>query len=199
MIAFDLFGVVFTEGHMVSGTLMPLLPAGTDKKLVKGFYQQYTDAQISESAFWQGIGLSNEQQNYSQLRDAFLNSFALDNDLPELIEKLSGCYAFSILSNLATDWADFLIDKFEFESTFDPIVVSGKEGVGKPHKRIYQALIKRSQLDANEIVFVDDSLENLATAHALGMQTVHYQREPDDFDYQADYQITSLKELLAIL
>lgn len=51
MIAFDLFGVVFTEGHMVSVTLMPLLPEDSTKSVVKDFYSRYTRGDITEAAF----------------------------------------------------------------------------------------------------------------------------------------------------
>lgn len=195
MIAFDLFGVVFTEGHMVSGTLMPLLPLGTEKKRVNEVYHQYTNGQIKEADFWRGIGVDDSPQ----LREMFLNSFELDQDLNSIIKILSPRYDVSILSNLAPDWADFLIKKFEFESIFKPIVVSGKEGFGKPDKRIYEALIERSQLASKEIVFIDDRLENLATAHQLGMKTIHYQGEPDHFAFEPDHQINTLNDVLDIL
>jgi len=42
MVAFDLFGVILSEGHMVSATLMPLLPKSIKKSTVKGFHNQYT-------------------------------------------------------------------------------------------------------------------------------------------------------------
>lgn len=194
MIAFDLFGVVFTEGHMVSNGLMTFLPPDTDKAQVKHFYTQYTNGQIAEADFWQGIDV----EDYVPLRQAFLDNFVLDDDLPAVIEALAGHYQLAILSNLASDWADYLIAKFDFEAIYSPIVISGKEGVGKPQRGIYDRLIHYSQLDAREIVFIDDRLENLATAHELGMQTVHCNREPDNHAFQPDHQIQRLSELSTI-
>jgi len=217
MIAFDLFGVVFTEGHMVSGTLMPLLPDTAKQSVVKTFYNQYTRGEISEVAFWQGIeqGIKQDtkqaqnkrllpqqlpQQFSQQLRDDFLKTFVLDEDLIPVLEKLSTHYTLSILSNLAKDWADELTQKHPLlNQYFSPIVISGKVGHEKPHKDIYKILIKQSGLNANEIVFIDDRLENLATAHQLGITTVHYQRELDDFDYKADYKIEKLRDVLVFL
>lgn len=37
MIAFDLFGVVITESHMVSNTLMSLMPKGSQQAVVKAY------------------------------------------------------------------------------------------------------------------------------------------------------------------
>jgi len=192
MIAFDLFGVVITEGHMVSNVLMPLLPANTKKSVVRKFYNQYTRGDITENAFWQGIG----QPNNPQLREKFLNSFVLDEDLAHVVSELSKDYSLSILSNLGKDWAEVLINKFRFTQTFTPIIISGEAGCEKPNRRIYEILIEQSRLPAEHIIFIDDRLENLATAHALGMQTVHYQREDVECDYQSDYCINKLSGLL---
>jgi len=194
MIAFDLFGVVITEGHMVSNVLMPLLPTDTQKSVVKKFYNQYTRGDISESAFWQGIG----QPNNPQLREQLLNSFILDEGLAHVVDQLSKDYTLSILSNLGKDWAEFLINKFLFKQTFAPITISGEAGCEKPNSRIYDILIEQSQLPAEQIMFIDDRLENLATAHTLGMQTTYYQREKDDFNYQADYCINKLSDILEL-
>lgn len=209
MVAFDLFGVVFTEGHMVSGTLMPLLPSTAKQPVVKSFYKQYTRGDISEAAFWQGIEQDTKQaqnkqplpqQLPQQLREDFLNTFVLDEDLIPVLEKLSTHYTLSILSNLAKDWADELTQKHPLlNQYFSPIVVSGKVGCEKPHKDIYKILIKQSGLNANEILFIDDRLENLVTAHQLGITTVHFQREPDDFDYKADYTVEKLHDVLEFL
>lgn len=195
MVAFDVFGVVITEGHMVSSSLMPLLPKHTSKSLVKSFYNPYTRGEISEQSFWQGIGLSD----YTEIRQTFLHSFVLDADLKHVVHQLSDKYALSILSNLGSAWADTLSEKFAFKQSFAPIIFSGKVGFEKPNPEIYALLIAESGLEAHEIIFIDDRLENLAVAHQLGMKTVHYQRESDTFDYQADYQIQKLSALLDIL
>ena len=194
MIAFDLFGVVITEGHMVSKALMPLLPQDTSLAMVKSFYNPYTRGEISEETFWQGIG----QPEYEQLRQDFLNTFVLNADLAKVLEILSGKYRLAILSNLGKEWADTLIDKFQFTQTFSPIIISGNEGCEKPNPAIYERLLAKSQLSADEIMFIDDRLENLAAAHVLGMATVHYKHEPDDFDFQACYQIQNMDELQSL-
>jgi len=41
MIAFDLFGVIFSEGHLISNVLMRLLPARCQKSQVKTLYEEF--------------------------------------------------------------------------------------------------------------------------------------------------------------
>lgn len=191
LIAFDLFGVVISEGHMVAKALMPLLPEGVEKKAVKAVYQQYTVGNISEKQFWSGIG----QAGNTGLRQDFLDSFVLDPEIEAVNKKLSSRYQFAILSNLASDWNDVLSTKFGFDEDYSPKIISGVVKCRKPDPAIYRHLLQQSGYKAEEMVFIDDRLENLHTAHQLGMTTIHYQREEDAHEFQADYVIRQLGEM----
>ena len=59
-------------------------------------------------------------------------------------------------------------------SQFDGIILSAEEKLIKPDKRIYQLLLDRYQLKAEECVFIDDLLANADGARAAGMQAIHY-------------------------
>jgi putative hydrolase of the HAD superfamily len=56
---------------------------------------------------------------------------------------------------------------------FDVHVISGHEGIAKPHPEIYRRTLDRLDLPGEKCVFVDDRAENLAPAAALGMRTIH--------------------------
>lgn len=76
------------------------------------------------------------------------------------------------LTNWSTETFPFVKDKFEVFGILDGIVMSGEEGVTKPDLRIYQILLDRYGLKAEECLFVDDRLENVEAALALGMQGI---------------------------
>jgi putative hydrolase of the HAD superfamily len=57
---------------------------------------------------------------------------------------------------------------------FDGVVISGEEGVRKPHPRMYELGAERIGLPADACVYVDDLPFNLEPAAALGMATVHH-------------------------
>lgn len=177
---------------MVSNVLMPLLSDQIDQSLVKKHYQTYTLGHCTEQMFWENIG----QPDYHDLRTAFLDSFELDRDVHKVIEQLRAKYQLAILSNLAKDWGEYLSQKFLFNEYFEPRVISGDVKCGKPNPTIYQYLLDQSDMDGEEILFIDDRLENLAIAHDLGMITVHYHREVDLHSYKADFTIHRLAELL---
>jgi putative hydrolase of the HAD superfamily len=77
-----------------------------------------------------------------------------------------------------------------FSEIFDGIVISGKEGIRKPSKRMYELGAQRAGVAAELCVFVDDLPFNLAPAEELGMATVHHT--------SAETTIPLLEELLGV-
>jgi epoxide hydrolase-like predicted phosphatase len=57
---------------------------------------------------------------------------------------------------------------------FHGVVISGEEGVRKPHPRMYELGAERIGLPAEACVYVDDLPFNLEPAATLGMATVHH-------------------------
>ena len=64
--------------------------------------------------------------------------------------------------------------RFAFLSWFDGIVVSGMEGVMKPHPRIFQILCERHRIVPQTAVFIDDVAANAAAASSLGIHGIHF-------------------------
>lgn len=77
--------------------------------------------------------------------------------------------------------------EFEFLPYADGVVVSSFEKVMKPDAKIFNILLERYGLKADECVFIDDREENVAGARAVGMNAVRFvSRE------QTDAQIAEL-------
>lgn len=195
LIAFDLFGVIITDGHLVTHGLLPLLPPSTTKADVKPFYDAYTGGQISEAAFWLGINLTVD----SNIRNRFLNIFELDAELPQVTQELSKRYRLGILSNLGADWGKILENRFHFSDIFEPRIISGEVQCQKPEPEIFEMLIKTSGIKGSETAFIDDRRENLETARHFGMTTIHYAREPDTHPFEPDYTIQRMGDILQFL
>ena len=77
-----------------------------------------------------------------------------------------------------TNWSEekFLQTKpkFDFFNLFNGIVVSGVEKEVKPEPRLFEILLERYGLNANECVFIDDSLPNVETAKKLGFTALRF-------------------------
>jgi HAD superfamily hydrolase (TIGR01509 family) len=83
------------------------------------------------------------------------------------------------LSNYAHEKFAQSLKVFPFLNDFDVAVISGREGVAKPDRRIFEILIKRIGAPAGELLFVDDSLKNVEAARAIGIETIHYAQGMD--------------------
>ena len=79
-------------------------------------------------------------------------------------------------------WIDSLF------SLFDGIVLSGTIGIVKPHREIFEHLLGKYSLNAEECVFIDDSQKNIDGAEAIGIK-----------GYLFDGDATRLREFLNIL
>ncbi len=194
IIAFDLFGVIVTEAHLISNALMHLLPPDIKKHRVKSAYEEFNLGKITEAEFWHSLGLLD----YRQLRTKLLNCLELDTDLYPVIKQLKTHHQLAILSNCPVIWAEALSSKFEFEKHFNPIIFSGHVACKKPQPEIYQMLLAKTRHPPDQIVFIDDRLQNLQAAHEQGYKTIHMKRDQETHVYIPDYQISSLIELLEI-
>ncbi|QNP72322.1 HAD-IA family hydrolase [Streptomyces roseirectus] len=61
----------------------------------------------------------------------------------------------------------------------DDVVSSARVGLAKPDPRIYQLAAERAGVRAERCLFVDDMLENVEAAGALGMTTAHFREAAD--------------------
>ena len=76
-------------------------------------------------------------------------------------------YCVYYLSNIPEDVLDLLMHR-DFEGLFDGGVASCEVKINKPDPRIYQALLDKYHLRADECIFIDDRADNLVAASALG-------------------------------
>ena len=117
--------------------------------------------------------------------DNWINSITGMNDgvvdlLYRLKEKSYPVYG---LSNWSSETFPLVSDKFTFLKDLDKVVLSGAVKMIKPEPEIFHYLLNRIPENAEECLFIDDSLPNIKTAQSLGFQTVHF-RSADDLEYE---------------
>jgi len=78
------------------------------------------------------------------------------------------------LSNWSAETFPLVKEKFPVFKMMDGIVISGEELIAKPDYRIYQILLNRYNLQANECVFVDDRQSNIDAATELGIHGITF-------------------------
>lgn len=193
-VIFDLGGVVV---NWSPERLLAEFPG--DKELPvalfnRGFFQKYW------SEFDRGVLSQTEMvkkmvdfagRSYAECWD-FVEyiKHSLDN-LPAtcgLIEDLSKQgYRLFCLSNMSVEYYDYLKDRKVF-SFFEGRIISALEHVIKPEEEIYQLILRRYGLKAQESLFIDDLEANIQAAERLGFQTFHFTNKEEG--------IVSLRALL---
>ena len=104
-----------------------------------------------------------------QLLDAGkLSRYDGNQRMLELVRRLKNHgYCVYYLSNIPQDVLELLTERGVL-TQFDGGVASCEVQVNKPDPQIYKALLKKYQLKASECIFIDDRLENVQAAFALG-------------------------------
>lgn len=91
----------------------------------------------------------------------------------KLLKALKDRYRLFGLTNWSAEAFPVVFEKYPFFKYFEGIIVSGAEKMVKPNKDIYELLLKRYSLLANESLFIDDSSSNIETARELGFTAIH--------------------------
>ena len=83
----------------------------------------------------------------------------------------------AMLSNGVTEIIEQLRRSRRLDTWFDAVIVSCEVGRCKPDPEIYRICLDRLGVPAEETLFVDDRLENLAAAESVGLRTLHFTGE----------------------
>lgn len=101
----------------------------------------------------------------------------VDKDLVKLIESLHGRYKLGLLSNSSGSYLRPILDKYGLIGLFDEIGISAEVGLIKPDPEIFEHMLGRLNVVANETIFIDDNPHNVAAAEALGIHGIIYKTE----------------------
>lgn len=130
--------------------------------------------------------------------DTAWNSLLLD--LPpervELLKTLATKYRLFLLSNTSSIHITQVNKILEastgvekLEDLFEIVFLSYEMGLMKPDTRIYQEVLDRAGLKAEETLFLDDNADNIRGAAQLGIETIHVQKPVTILEYLKDYAV----------
>ncbi|HVB03714.1 MAG TPA: HAD family phosphatase [Chitinophagaceae bacterium] len=89
--------------------------------------------------------------------------------------KKSGKYHLYALTNWSAETFPVALERYNFLSWFEGIVVSGTEMTRKPFPEIFQIILKRYHISPETALLIDDSLRNLNGAKYCGISGIHFQ------------------------
>ena len=115
---------------------------------------------------------------------AFYDNWAtmLKSDIPENVAVLRQLehskYELFGLTNWSAELFPYALENYDFFQLFEgKIVVSGAEKLIKPDPTIWNVLLDRYQIKAEESVFIDDNFKNIEVAKSLGFICVHLKED----------------------
>jgi len=80
----------------------------------------------------------------------------------------------AVLSNGVTEILERVRAQRHLDRTFDAVVVSCEVGCMKPDPAIFQIVLEKLGVEAEDSLFVDDRVVNVAGAEAVGMHALHF-------------------------
>ena len=181
----DMYGVIIKEskGYFVPYTLQRFDASEHDriKRIIRD-EQCFTKAQRGEMSSVDFLSYLGYDSPSKIMEDYLQNYLTLDEDFREFAEKYSKIYDFCLLSNDVLEWSEFLTDYHRINPYFREKIVSGEVHMRKPDKEIFIYALKRLGCNAEQCVFVDNSVSNLLVAQDFGIQTVLFNRDGVEYD-----------------
>ncbi len=118
----------------------------------------------------------------------------------ETLLALKDRFKLGLITNGFTEQQEGKLARFGWQTRFDAALLSGKVGVMKPHKEIFDMTLAALGVKAHEIVYVGDHYEtDIVGAQNAGWRAIWFNPansvRPEN---RADWTIAGLKELLEL-
>lgn len=145
-----------------------------DSPIVKDF----SEGKINPKEFFSGIkgilGL-NENITYPKFKSIWNSIFLEENkDVSSLIKKLMLNYKVIIVSNINEIHYEYIEKNYDIMKEINEKVLSYKIGVNKPHSKIYQIAIRKTQAKPESIIYIDDREDLIKAGKNLRLHCIHY-------------------------
>lgn len=195
----DMYGVIIKEskGYFIPYTF-ERFDSSEHERLKKAFREErcFTRAQLGEltnAKFLSYLGYAFPKET---MVDYLENYLTLDEMFIDFAEKYSKIYDMCLLSNDVLEWSEYLIEYYQINGYFKERIVSGQVHLRKPDKEIFLYTLQKLRCEPDQCVFVDNSVKNLLVAEELGIQTILFNRDGEEYDGRVVNDFEELAEML---
>ncbi|KND40400.1 HAD family hydrolase [Streptomyces acidiscabies] len=123
-------------------------------------------------------GLVDESTAWDLGRALLESPFRADDTVVTLLRRARVHVPLVLVTN-ATLELEADLAEMKLTDLADHVVSSARVGLAKPDPRIYRLAVELAGVPPERCLFVDDTLENIEAAQALGMSTVHFREAAD--------------------
>ncbi len=96
------------------------------------------------------------------------------DQMVSLLDEYSQRFRLALLTNSPSPFVRQILGFRDLDSRFESIVVSSEVALAKPDPRIYLLMLERIQATPAQCLMIDDNLQNIDGAEAVGMRGHHF-------------------------
>ncbi len=148
------------------------------EKLVFGnkVSRQASGGEASVDEIWKYVQdqLELVDEDMADFKKDFFAGDEIDQDLMNFIRGIKKNMKSGMITNAWPGMRHYIEDVWNIANAFDVIVVSAEVNLVKPHPEIYNLALEQLELNPEETIFIDDFIENVQGAEAIGMTGIHF-------------------------
>ncbi|MBE6692838.1 MAG: HAD family hydrolase [Ruminococcaceae bacterium] len=125
-----------------------------------------------------------------------IESLTMDEGFLDFANKIKSKYEIVLLSNDDSEQSKKITAYYGIDEYFSAKIISSEANCKKPSLQIFDITLERIGRKPSECIFVDWDVKSLLAAEEVGISTVLFNRNEDNFDGMTVY---SFKELFDII
>ena len=152
---------------------------GIEYEIFENEYRKYNIdlncGKITHKEIWNQLCINiNMSIPISILYDSF-NNTPIDKSMHEFVLKIKDRkIKTGLITDNKVDRMEYIKKKFDLNTYFDIITVSGELGYGKESEKIFIETLKNLKIKPGESIFIDNQEKNLVIPNRLGINTIYY-------------------------
>ena len=168
VIAFDLVGVLVNEKDIVL--------SDEEEKLERLFGPNLSDDDYLKKA----KEIVCNEENIVNITMVLINKLykVNDKDLFKKTKEINSKVKIVIATNHVSFVKEFINSHFDI-NYLDDLIISAKINRIKPNLDFYEFILDKYKINANELLFLDDNIENVNGANVLGIKTIKVEKNND--------------------
>ena len=168
VVAFDLVGVLVNERDIVLSS--------EEEKLERLFGPNLSDEDYLKKA----TEIVCNGKNIVNTTEVLINKLykVKDKDIFKKIKKINSKVKVVIATNHVSFVKEFINSHFDI-NYLDDLIISAEINRIKPNLDFYEFILDKYKINANELLFLDDNIENVNGANVLGIKTIKVEKNND--------------------
>lgn len=178
VVAFDLVGVLVNERDIVLSS--------EEEKLERLFGPNLSDEDYLKKA----TEIVCNGKNIVNTTEVLINKLykVKDKDIFKKIKKINSKVKVVIATNHVSFVKEFINSHFDI-NYLDDLIISAEINRIKPNLDFYEFILNKYKINATELLFLDDNIENVNSANVLGIKTIRVEKSINMIDKIKSYLI----------